>query len=483
MNLKLINTNKTSLSSRIFFYMILLIIVASVLIAAITIIQFNKQSRDYHEQRLERKESHLIVNLNYFITEKNIAALDSIPQSKINEISDIHEFPFELYSLEGNLLSSSIENNLNIEMKILSPEVLDFFKKSGEERYVKDNPESKYSKSSYNLIYSNRESIGIIHMPYFIDDSLSQKQLESFLMNLGIVYIGMLIIAFIFAYFLSNYITKSLTRISQKIKTTKLNKENAKIDIEKAPKEVSILIDSYNTMIDELEASAIKLAKSERETAWREMAKQVAHEIKNPLTPMRLTVQSFEKNYNPDDSYNKKKIADFSKSLIEQIDTMSSIATAFSDFANMPEQNRELLNVAEVVQIALDIFNKDYIDYTAEEEEILTLFDRTQLIRVVTNLINNAIQAIPEDREPKIEVEVSSTIKTIIIIIEDNGNGISEEYKTKIFEPSFTTKSSGMGLGLSMIKSILNAYNGTITYKTKENHGTIFKVVFPKKLK
>ena len=145
-------------------------------------------------------------------------------------------------------------------------------------------------------------------MPYYMDDSLSKKELESFLMNLGIVYINMLIIAFVFAYFLSNYITQSLTRISQRIKTTKLNEENAKIDIEKTPMEVSILIDSYNSMIDDLEESAIKLAKSERETAWREMAKQVAHEIKNPLTPMRLTIQSFEKNFNPEDSKNKNKI-------------------------------------------------------------------------------------------------------------------------------------------------------------------------------
>ena len=320
-------------------------------------------------------------------------------------------------------------------------------------------------------------------MPYYMDDSLSRNELKSFLMNLGIVYINMLLISFVFAYFLSNYITKSLTRISQRIKTTKLNEENAKIDIEKTPMEVSILIDSYNAMIDDLEESAIKLAKSERETAWREMAKQVAHEIKNPLTPMRLTIQSFEKNFNPEDNKNKEKIRGFSKSLIEQIDTMSSIATAFSDFANMPEQKRELLNVVEIVQIALDIFDKDYVEYTIENDEVLTLFDRTQLIRVVTNLLNNAIQAIPEDRDPMILVSIHSNKKNVVINIQDNGNGISEENKTKVFEPSFTTKSSGMGLGLSMIQSIMNAYNGSITFKTKENQGTTFKVTFPKKLK
>ena len=463
--------------------MILLTVVASILIAAVTIIQFNKQSREYHEQRLERKENHLIVNLNYFISENNMDYLDSIPESKIYEITDIHEIPLELYSLDGKLLSSSLEKKVSGEIKILSPEILLFFSQSSTSRYVEDNPESKYSKSSYNLIYNNNLPIGIIHMPYFIDDSLSEKELESFLMNLGIVYLGMLLIAFVFAYFLSNYITQSLTRISEKIKTTKLNKENAKIDIEKTPKEVSILIDSYNTMIDDLESSAIKLAKSERETAWREMAKQVAHEIKNPLTPMRLSIQSFQMNYNSDDKKNKKKLKDFSKSLIEQIDTMSSIATAFSDFANMPEQKRELLNVGEVVQIALDIFSEDYIDCNVEEKEILTLFDRTQLIRVITNLINNSIQAIPDNRDPMIKVRVYSTKKNVIINIEDNGSGISEENKSKIFEPSFTTKSSGMGLGLSMIQSIMAAYNGSITFKSKENQGTIFKVEIPKKLK
>jgi nitrogen fixation/metabolism regulation signal transduction histidine kinase len=247
--------------------------------------------------------------------------------------------------------------------------------------------------------------------------------------------------------------------------------------------EVSILIDSYNTMIDDLEESAVKLAKSERETAWREMAKQVAHEIKNPLTPMRLSIQSFQKNYSSDNKIDKTKLKDFSNSLIEQIDTMSAIATAFSDFANMPEQKKELLNVVEVVQIALDIFNKDYIEYSAEEKEILTLFDRTQLIRIVTNLINNAIQAIPEDRNSIIKISVASTKRTVVINIEDNGNGISEENTNKIFEPRFTTKSSGMGLGLSMIQSIMLAYNGSITFKTKENQGTIFKLVFPIKLK
>ena len=234
-------------------------------------------------------------------------------------------------------------------------------------------------------------------------------------------------------------------------------------------------------MIDKLKSSAVKLAKSERETAWREMAKQVAHEIKNPLTPMRLSIQTFERGYRRGEDFSKKRIKEFSESLIQQIDTMSSIATAFSDFAEMPEPKKEKLNVVEVVELAIDIFNRDQINFTSNSENIYANFDRTQLIRVITNLLKNAFQAIPVDRTPKIDVNISDDDNFVKISISDNGYGISKTDTQKIFEPSFTTKSSGMGLGLSMIKSIINAYNGDISFNSKTNIGTTFNINFPKK--
>src|SRR5690606_22883214 len=161
-----------------------------------------------------------------------------------------------------------------------------------------------------------------------------------------------------------------------------------------ASEEIYALVAAYNSMIDELEESAVKLATGERERAWREMAKQVAHEIKNPLTPMRLSVQSFHRNFNPNDPNILQKVEEYSNTLIHQIDTMSSIASAFSNFAKMPAQQNETLNVPKIVKLALDIFNEDYIIFSTEQEEILAKFDRTQLIRVVTNLVKNAIQAL-----------------------------------------------------------------------------------------
>ena len=300
------------------------------------------------------------------------------------------------------------------------------------------------------------------------------------MIRLGFVHGNMILIAFVIAYFISNFVTKSLDSIGETIKKTNLQNQNVKINIDNTPREVVALIDSYNTMIDELKSSAVKLAKSERETAWREMAKQVAHEIKNPLTPMRLSIQTFERGFRKGQEFSKERIKEFSDSLIQQIDTMSSIATAFSDFAEMPEPKKELLNVVEVVELAIDIFNKDHINFNSSNKVIQANFDRTQLIRVITNLLKNAFQAIPEDRIPEIKVSILEEDDNVNISIADNGYGISKTDTEKIFEPSFTTKSSGMGLGLSMIKSIISAYNGNITFSSKSNVGTTFNITFPK---
>jgi nitrogen fixation/metabolism regulation signal transduction histidine kinase len=224
----------------------------------------------------------------------------------------------------------------------------------------------------------------------------------------------------------------------------------------------------------------LKLAQSEREEAWREMAKQVAHEIKNPLTPMRLTVQSFQIKFDPNDPNLKQKVNDYSETLIQQIDTMSSVASAFSNFASMPAQQNETLNVVDVVELTMDLFNEDYVHFKAEEGEIISKIDRTQLIRIITNLVKNAIQAIPEQQENKVvAVTVKKESNHVIISVSDNGIGIAIADFNRIFEPKFTTKSSGMGLGLSIIKNIIENYNGTITFVSRKGKGTTFTVSLP----
>ncbi|HET7360938.1 MAG TPA: ATP-binding protein, partial [Salinimicrobium sp.] len=339
----------------------------------------------------------------------------------------------------------------------------------------------KRFQSSYPYITDNKfMPLAILILPYLEDDYFIARDLKQFLMRLGEVYVFMLVIAVFLAYFLSKYITRSLKTISEKITQTRLDKQNQKIELENASEEIYALVTAYNGMIDKLEESAVKLAKSEREQAWREMAKQVAHEIKNPLTPMRLSVQNFQRKFDPKDPDIHRKVEEHSKTMVNQIDIMGSIASAFSNFAKMPAQQNESLNVPKIVKLALDIFNEDYIRFSSEKEEIFAKFDRTQLIRVITNLVKNAVQAVEGVQNPAIIVSVSEEENLVWIRISDNGKGISEENKEKIFEPKFTTKSSGMGLGLAMVKHIVENYNGGISLTSKLNKGTIFKVYFPK---
>ena len=227
----------------------------------------------------------------------------------------------------------------------------------------------------------------------------------------------MLVVAIVLAYFISRYVTRSIETIRLKIGQAGLLKKNEKIYLSNATKEIDSLVNSYNKMIDDLEDSAERLAKTEREQAWQEMAKQVAHEIKNPLTPMRLTVQSFQKNSGlKKDEDQKDKLNDFCDTLIEQIDTMSNVATSFSDFATLPKTQLEKTDIVEATKKVVEIFEQNNISLETSSENIFIKLDKEQWIRVMTNLIKNSIQAIPHDREPIINVKITEGLKTVKVI-------------------------------------------------------------------
>ena len=322
------------------------------------------------------------------------------------------------------------------------------------------------------------QPLAIVNVPYFDDDSLSSMELNAFLIRLVQVYVIMLIIAIILAFFVSSFITRHLETISIKLNQTKLSKINSKIELNKASREISALVSAYNHMVDELEASAVKLAKSQREVAWREMAKQVAHEIKNPLTPMRLSIQHFEQQAAKGNLQWYEKVHEFSQSLIQQIDTMSAIASTFSQFATMPTGQSERINVKEVVGRALELYADAPISFKSVSKAYAH-FDATQLVRIINNLINNAIQACQEVEQPQIRVTLTKEKKSILLAVEDNGKGIIKDLQERVFEPTFTTKTSGMGLGLSMVKSIVETYDGSVVFDSTPDSLTRFELRFP----
>ena len=473
---------KLSLRARIFTALISLVVIASFLIALVTSYQYREQSNQYHERRLERKEAQLQTRIEYILNQSNYPNneqfLDSIFGEVVFQIADEQNVNFKIYNTDGKLITNTELPN-NEEDVNISGEILSILQQNPTNNFVKIL-EDEQNRSAYSYIKNDRgEVIGILNLSYVDDDSLNAMELQNFLSRLLQVYLFILGVAIILAYVVSRFISKSLEEISDKITQTTLDKSNKKIDLNPPGKELSKLISAYNRMVDQLAESAVQLAKSEREQAWREMAKQVAHEIKNPLTPMRLSVQSFQQQFDPSDQASSKKIEEFSATLIHQIDTLSTIASAFSNFAEMPAQEPELLDVAQIAQIAMDIFTEKHVVLETANQPLLARLDRTQLIRILTNLVKNAIQACNETSNPSVVVQIEGIKNKVCIRVTDNGQGITKENLAKIFEPKFTTKTSGMGLGLAMVKNIVETYDGHIEVESTPTVGTTFRVWLP----
>jgi nitrogen fixation/metabolism regulation signal transduction histidine kinase len=238
-------------------------------------------------------------------------------------------------------------------------------------------------------------------------------------------------------------------------------------------------------MVDEIEESTHKLANSEREYAWREMAKQIAHEIKNPLTPMKLNVQQLFKSWNDKVPGFEKKLEKFTKNQIEYIDNLSSIASAFSSFAKMPGTKPTEINLPDQITTTLELFkNSAGISFRVkwpQESRVIVFADKEQLNGIFSNLIKNGIQSVPAGREGIIKVGMEIAGNKVIVAISDNGSGIPDDIQKKLFTPNFTTKTSGMGLGLSIVKKYVEGANGRIWFESEADEGSVFYVELPLK--
>ena len=478
--------NKMSLRLRIFISMIFLVFTATLLILGSTYYQYRTESDQYNSYRQERKENQLKRQINYLVNKHNLSNnYDDWGDydNDFDEITKIHSVEYSIFTNQGAPLFYSylpldiISNNYSLDKDFANMLVT-----NEEGKFTSENlTDVGKFQASYSVLKNDAgEKYAILFFPYFQDVSFAESELNVFLSTLYQIYFIMLVVAIVLAYFISRFVTRSIETIRVKIGQTGLLKKNEKIYLNNATKEIDSLVNSYNKMIDDLEDSAERLAKTEREQAWQEMAKQVAHEIKNPLTPMRLTVQSFQKNSGFKSEDEKLKLNDFCEILIEQIDTMSNVATSFSDFATLPKTQLEKTDIVEATKKVVEIFEQNNITLETSDENIFVKLDKEQWIRVMTNLIKNSIQSIPHDRESNIQVKIIESTKKVKIIVSDNGLGVSNKNREKIFEPKFTTKSDGMGLGLGIVRSIINSHRGKISYKSKNNKGTDFTISLPK---
>jgi len=466
--------------------MILLVFTATLLVLGSTYYQYRTESDQYNTYRQDRKETQLTKQINYIVSKFDLSNnYENWENFKIDfeEITKIHNVEYSIFTIEGKPLFYSylpleiISNNYSLDE--------DFCKMlvslEGGKITKENSTDVGKFQSSYTVLKDEfGKNYAILFFPYFQDVSFAESELNVFLTTLYQIYFIMLVVAIVLAYFISRYVTRSIETIRLKIGQTGLLKKNEKILLKNATKEIDSLVNSYNKMIDDLEDSAEKLAKNEREQAWQEMARQVAHEIKNPLTPMRLTVQSFQITNSLESKEEQDKLNDFCDTLIEQIDTMSSVATSFSDFAALPKTQLEKSDIVDTTKKVVEIFEQNNISFTTSKESIVIKLDKEQWIRVMTNLIKNSIQAIPSDREPNINIEITDSKNSVKVLVSDNGLGVLEENKEKIFEPKFTTKTDGMGLGLGIVKNIINSHRGKISYKSKSKKGTKFTISLPK---
>ncbi len=334
------------------------------------------------------------------------------------------------------------------------------------------------------LPYTNHEGnlLGYINLQHFSKQNAFENQMNDFIVAVINIAVLLLVITVVVAIFISGWITAPLRLIQQSFRKVELGKENKPIAYE-GDDEIGALVKDYNNKLIELELKAMQLAKSERETAWREMAKQVAHEIKNPLTPMKLSVQHFQRSFDVNDPNAKEKMQRIANSLIEQIDALTKIANEFSNFAKMPKANEERLNLLPLLYNIVDLYssNKVLIDLVVDKDKEWLIFaDKNLIIRVFNNLVKNAIQATPEKSLTKITITCHAEEKHFLISVHDQGVGIPADIQKKMFSPNFTTKTTGSGLGLAMVKQIINNHNGEIWFESEKGSGTTFYIRLPK---
>lgn len=485
-----------SLRTRIYFSMVVMLLLSMLVTGVFTYFHFKNKNDEYHQKRLARQEQRVIAEISYFLKDRDLEEnLDTYIKDfadKIYEISKVNKFDINIFNNNGEIIQSSKWHNMDsldpdFYLEKIDSETLNRIEDQEHVLVEHENVEGSENVllSTFSYIKNdNGRKICIVHLPYSRSNATNQHEVSEFLSSLLIVYAVLLMVVFVLAYLLSNYITKSLRVIRENFKSIGINKKNAPIEW-KGDDEIGALIVEYNHMIAQLEDSADKLARSERESAWREMAKQVAHEIKNPLTPMKLSVQHLQRSYDPNDPDFKEKMRLFSEKMIRQIDTLTTIADEFSNFAKMPKAKIGEIDLIKILKATIALFNategvKMHFTNNSKMDGLIIRGDDEQLTRVFNNLIKNGIQAIPDDRKGEVVVVLEETETEVIVQIKDNGMGIPEDKRDQIFVPNFTTKSSGSGLGLAMVKSIVENHHGKVWFETKPPHETSFFVSLPK---
>ncbi|WP_428327561.1 ATP-binding protein [Mucilaginibacter sp.] len=471
--------------TRIQFSMIFAVVVTLMAVGFITFFSISTQYQTQQEKTIREKITRIVTAFENSPYSKYINNINESSQVDFNEFANTYSADLTLYDCNGVELINTQPKiyEFGLQARRMNGRAFIYLSKHQKSEVVNDEIIGKLNyKAAYMPVRNSKyQTIAYLQLPYFSNEADYKERIGSLLNIMINVYALIFIAIGLFAVIIARQITAPLSFIQFSLSKTTYGKKNEPITWNRND-EIGALVKEYNKMIAELETSATRLAQSERESAWREMAKQVAHEIKNPLTPLKLGLQLLDKSWKDKDPKFDQKFERFSKSFVEQIESLSNIASEFSAFAKMPDTRLVHLNIFEIITQAVTIFKQMdnvKIIYQAPETPFIINADRDQLLRCFNNLLKNAIEAAPADRFGVIEINYLITSKNILLTLKDNGNGIPENLREKIFEPNFTTKSSGTGLGLAFVKNSIENAGGKVWFETLVGEGTTFYFSLP----
>lgn len=474
------------LRNRVFLGFMAICLMSIVTSGVLSFVILRNNAKEQSRTDMQNKSEALMSSLDYALSHSTVKTQDipTVLENKIYEIADINKHDIIIYDLNGNYLLSNKEPNL-VAQKKMPKEIIAAIRKDGkryDDKSYDDNLKASIV-SSYMVLKNNMlENIAYVYFPYYHNESAYMVVFKHYFTYIIGVNLLIIFLSIWLSWIISNNLTNAITRFTSMISKINLFDKNLQPIRYYKNDELNALVKAYNKMISEIADQRERLSYIEKQSAWQEMARQVAHEVKNPLTPMKLMMQNFERKFDPNDPNNETKVKNLSEVIIGQIEVISRVATAFSEFAQLPKRNDEEINLNREIRNVLTIFSDENIFIHASHDNIMMKIDKDYLARIVINLVTNASQAKADNRKSVINVDIEKIEKRIKIIVNDNGVGISPDKLEKIFDPNFTSKNSGMGIGLTMVKRMVEDYNGTITVVSEVDKGATFTISMPSNL-
>ena len=474
------------LRNRVFLGFMAICLLSIVTSGVLSFVILRNNAKEQSRTDMQNKSEALMSSLDYALSHSTVKTRDipTVLENKIYEIADINKHDIVIYDLNGNYLLSNKEPNL-VAQKKMPAEVIAAIRKDGKRYDHKSYDENLKASivSSYMVLKNNMlEDIAYVYFPYYHNESAYKVVFKHYFGYIVGVNLLIIFLSIWLSWIISNNLTNAITRFTSMISKINLFDKNLQPIRYYKNDELNALVKAYNKMISEIADQRERLSYIEKQSAWQEMARQVAHEVKNPLTPMKLMMQNFERKFDANDPNNETKVKNLSEVIIGQIEVISRVATAFSEFAQLPKRNDEEINLNREIRNVLTIFSDENIFIHASHDNIMMKIDKDYLARIIINLVTNASQAKADNRKSVINVDIEKIEKRIKIIVNDNGVGISPDKLEKIFDPNFTSKNSGMGIGLTMVKRMVEDYNGTITVVSEVDKGATFTISMPSNL-